>query len=272
MSFERMTRSGVTFYRAEGWGQSTASPLRLSVSAPPFDTLNLGLSGDDPCLRPGKFPALLRRRRCGCRPHGRHPSGASGQCPHCDLRRCGQGAGSGADYDVDGLITNERGLPLVIHSRRLHPGAAARSGEAGHRRLPRRMAGTALGIAAKTARRMAEVYGTDPADLHCAIGPGISAAVFETRADVPEVVRAALAMRRQTLSTITATAASMWISGGSTAGGSGRWRRRSRSRSAPACDLNTFFSHRRMALPGAQWLPSLNLPELYNFRPGRPRR
>lgn len=45
-----------------------------------------------------------------------------------------------------------------------------------------------MGIAGKTVRRMAEVYGCEPADIRCAIGAGISRCCFETHADVPDAM------------------------------------------------------------------------------------
>ena len=194
MSFERMTRSGVTFYRAEGLGTVHGFSTRLGgVSAPPFDTLNLGLSqGDDPACVRENF-----RRFCAAVGADVDRMVVTHQVHQDDVRiatsaDAGKGLDRERDYDVDGLITNERGLPLVIHSADCIPvllydpvkqviGAC----HAGWR-------GTALGIAARTARRMAEVYGTDPADLHCAIGPGISRCCFETGPEVPEAVHALL--------------------------------------------------------------------------------
>ena len=52
--------------------------------------------------------------------------------------------------------------------------------------------GTALGIAEKTVRTMARVYGAKPENIRAAIGPGIGKCCFETDGDVPEALRAAL--------------------------------------------------------------------------------
>ena len=244
MSFERMTRSGVTFYRAEGLGTVHGFSTRLGgVSAPPFDTLNLGLSqGDDPACVRENF-----RRFCAAVGADVDRMVVTHQVHQDDVRiatsaDAGKGLDRERDYDVDGLITNERGLPLVIHSADcipvlLHDPVKQVIGacHAGWR-------GTALGIA--------EVYGTDPADLHCAIGPGISRCCFETRADVPETVRAALG-----------DAAADFIDDHGDGSfhvdlkGINRWWLRSVGvppeqievcQACTACDLNTFFSHRRM--------------------------
>ena len=154
MSFERMTRSGVTFYRAEGLGTVHGFSTRLGgVSAPPFDTLNLGLSqGDDPACVRENF-----RRFCAAVGADVDRMVVTHQVHQDDVRiatsaDAGKGLDRERDYDVDGLITNERGLPLVIHSADcipvlLHDPVKQVIGacHAGWR-------GTALGIAAKTAR------------------------------------------------------------------------------------------------------------------------
>ena len=52
--------------------------------------------------------------------------------------------------------------------------------------------GAACGIAYKTVRRMQELFGTDPGDLRAAIGAAIGLCCFETDADVPQALEAAL--------------------------------------------------------------------------------
>lgn len=94
--------------------------------------------------------------------------------------------------DADALITNEPGIPLVAYSAdcctillcdpiRRCVGAV----HAGWK-------GTALGIARKATEAMASTYGSDPADIHAALGPSIGACCFETDADVPSAIRAKL--------------------------------------------------------------------------------
>ena len=252
MQFERAQRNGVTFYRVEGLGTVHGFSTRLGgVSTPPFDTLNLGLSqGDDPACVRENF-----RRFCAAVGADLSRMVVTHQVHRDDIRiatsaDAGKGLDRERDYEVDGLITNERGLPLVIHTADcipvlLHDPVRGVIGacHAGWR-------GTALGIAAKTAQKMAEVYGTNPADLRCAIGPGISRCCFETRTDVPEAMRNALG-----------SAAEDFIDDH----GDGsfhvdlkeinRWwlhkagvplEQIAVAEACTACDLNTFFSHRRM--------------------------
>jgi YfiH family protein len=52
--------------------------------------------------------------------------------------------------------------------------------------------GTAGDIAGATVRAMCEAYGCDPKNIRCAIGPNIGQCHFETDADVPDAMIAAL--------------------------------------------------------------------------------
>lgn len=95
-------------------------------------------------------------------------------------------------YEADGLTTDRPGLTLVIFSADCVPvlffdpvKRAVGACHAGWR-------GTAGAIAAKTVRAMEERYGSAPEDLRCAIGPAIGPCCFETDADVPEAMEAAL--------------------------------------------------------------------------------
>jgi len=91
-------------------------------------------------------------------------------------------------YEVDGLMTNQPGLALVIFSADCLPVlfydpvrkviCAVHGG----------WRGTVAGIAPKAVRQMGEVYGSRPEDILVAIGPGISGCHFETHSDVPEAV------------------------------------------------------------------------------------
>ena len=97
------------------------------------------------------------------------------------------------DYPAcDGLVTNDPGTALVIFTADCTPillhdpvTGAVGACHAGWR-------GTAADIAGKTVRAMAEIFGTDPANIRAAIGPNIAACCFETDADVPDAMIAAL--------------------------------------------------------------------------------
>lgn len=96
------------------------------------------------------------------------------------------------EYEADGLVTDIPGVALTIFSADCIPillydpeRRVIAAVHAGWR-------GTALGIAARAAEKMAAVYGCVPSDLRAAIGPGISSCCFETLADVPNAMTAAL--------------------------------------------------------------------------------
>ena len=164
------------------------------VSPAPWDSLNLGPSrGDDP-------ENVRENYRRFCAVLGTAPEQAvlSQQTHTTNLRRVtAEDAGKGLirprDYrDVDALMTDVPGLALTVFSADcgvilLHDPvhAAIAAIHAGWR-------GCAGGILAKTVRAMTENCGTDPADLLAAIGPCIGPCCFETDADVPATMRAAL--------------------------------------------------------------------------------
>lgn len=104
----------------------------------------------------------------------------------------GKGLEKRVDYEADGLVTDIPGVTLVVFGadcptvllydpvRR-----ATAAVHAGWR-------GTAAGIVERAVERMRDLYGSDPADLRAAIGPGISKCCFETGEDVPNAMTAAL--------------------------------------------------------------------------------
>lgn len=88
----------------------------------------------------------------------------------------------------DALITNQKGLALVVFTADCTPillwdpvTGAVGAAHAGWR-------GTALDIAGKTARAMAEAFGCDEKNIRGAIGPNIGACHFQTDADVPQAM------------------------------------------------------------------------------------
>ena len=94
--------------------------------------------------------------------------------------------------ECDGLITNTPGLALVVFTADCTPillhdpvTGAVGAVHAGWR-------GTAADIAGKAVRAMEREYGCRPANIRAAIGPNIGQCCFETDADVPEAITAAL--------------------------------------------------------------------------------
>lgn len=116
---------------------------------------------------------------------------------HSDIvRKVGKADAAGLDHhaypNCDALITDEPGVALVVFTADCtpillwdpHTGAVGAI-HAGWR-------GTAAGLAEKTVRRMVASFGCDPANIRAAIGPNIAACCFETDADVPQAMVAAL--------------------------------------------------------------------------------
>ncbi len=167
------------------------------VSPAPWDSLNLGIArGDDPRRveeNYRRFCAAIgtdeRKVVLSCQVHEDH-------IRHVTAADAGKGLWRERDYQsADALITDVPGLSLVVFSadcniillydpRRQAIGAV----HAGWR-------GVALGLVAKTVREMQRVFGTDPGDLRCAIGPAIGPCCFETKDDVPDALHDALGQK-----------------------------------------------------------------------------
>lgn len=164
------------------------------VSAAPWDSLNLGIArgDDDACVKENY------RRFCAAIGTDARRTVLSRQVHEDNVRLvteadAGKGLWRQRDYtSVDAMICNTPNIPLVVFSAdcgiillydpiRRAIGAV----HAGWR-------GVAQGIVKKTVEKMTEAFGTDPADLVCAIGPAIGQCCFETDDDVPAALRAAL--------------------------------------------------------------------------------
>ena len=98
----------------------------------------------------------------------------------------------GASPECDALITNEPGVVLYVSTADCTPillhdpvTGAVGAAHAGWR-------GTAADIAGKTVRAMCSEFGCKPEDIRAAIGPNIGQCCFETDADVPQALMAAL--------------------------------------------------------------------------------
>ena len=97
------------------------------------------------------------------------------------------------DYPkCDALVTNTPGVALLVFTADCTPllffdpvTGAVGAAHAGWR-------GTAQAIGAKVVHAMAENFGAKPENIRAAIGPCIGPCCFETDADVPDAMRAAL--------------------------------------------------------------------------------
>ncbi len=99
----------------------------------------------------------------------------------------GKGLTRERDYaDVDGLITNVPGLVLSVFVADCVPVALVDPVHRAIGLVHSGWRGTVGRISARAIARMQENYGTDPADLVCAVGPSICMDCYEISADVAE--------------------------------------------------------------------------------------
>lgn len=170
------------------------STRKGGVSQPPWYSLNLGIGRDD-------NPEHVRenyRRFCGALGMDHRRVVLTYQTHTTNIRRvtpqdAGKGLWQDRDYrDVDGFITNEKNLPLVVFSADCgiillydpvqHAAGALHAG----------WRGCAGGIPETAVKAMTASFGSRPSDILAAIGPGIGQCCFETDADVPMAMEAAL--------------------------------------------------------------------------------
>lgn len=109
-----------------------------------------------------------------------------------DASNAGEGLFLPVEPECDALITNVPGLTLAVFTADCTPillydpvTGAVGAVHAGWR-------GTVADIAGNTVKAMVQSYGCVPSDIRAAIGPNIGACCFETDADVPDAVLAAL--------------------------------------------------------------------------------
>ena len=150
------------------------------VSTGIFESMNLSFEHDD-------FDTVTEnyKRMCDACGFDFDTLVASSQDHHtfvrvCTKENCGVGIYKKKDIlSVDALVTNEEGVTLVTYYADCTPlffvdtkKKAIGLAHAGWR-------GTVGKIGAEVVKTMVENYGTDPADLVCAIGPAISKCCYE---------------------------------------------------------------------------------------------
>ncbi|MBR7149534.1 MAG: peptidoglycan editing factor PgeF [Oscillospiraceae bacterium] len=199
MPFTAKRKNELLYYTADGLSATGGVCHAFStrpggVSPAPYDSLNLDIRCGDSDLN------IQENYRRFCAAVGMNLDRVvlSQQRHLCEVRRvtsadAGKGLWRERDYTgIDALITNEEDLPLTVFSADcgiilLYDSVQRAIGavHAGWR-------GCAAGILKKTVEEMTAAYGSNPADLRCAIGPCIGQCCFETDADVPEAMCAAL--------------------------------------------------------------------------------
>ena len=164
------------------------------VSAPPWDSLNLGPGRGDgiECLRENYH------RFCAAIGTDVRRTVLSRQVHEYNVRLvtaddAGKGLWQERDYtSVDAMICNIPGIALTVFSADCGVillydpvNRAIGAVHAGWR-------GVALGLVKKTVQEMQRHFGSNPEDLRCAICAAIGSCCFETDDDVPDALRAAM--------------------------------------------------------------------------------
>ena len=181
MGFERFRDSIVYDYSTRHGGVSTGV----------YATMNLSFSTGD------ELPLIRENYRLWCSGLGADPARTVmvGQTHttnviRVDEKNAGEGLFRERTQDVDGMVTDCKGLVLITSHADCVPlyfydpvHEAIGMAHAGWR-------GTVGGMAAVMVRRMAQEFGTEPAELYTRIGPCISQAYFECDRDVVDAVMA----------------------------------------------------------------------------------
>ena len=193
MSVILRKQGDLQYFAAEGIKASHCFTTRMGgVSEGYLASMNIGTSrGDNPENVAENYHIL--GRALGFDPH----SAVLSRQVHSDIVRVVTKSNAGAGLytphmpDCDGLVTNEKGLALVIFTADCTPILFwdSRTGAVGAAHAGWR--GTALSIAARTVEAMEKNFGSRPEDIHAAIGPNIGACHFETNEDVPQAMRRA---------------------------------------------------------------------------------
>ena len=181
------------FYEAEGIRTSHCFTTRLGgVSQGYLASMNIGTSRGDTRENVLENYRILGEN-LGFDPH----NAVLSRQIHSDIVLKAEGKNRGAGLyadpmpDCDGLVTNEKGLALVIFTADCTPilfwdpvTGAVGAAHAGWR-------GTAKAIGARTVEAMVKYYGAKPENIRAAIGPNIGRCHFETGEDVKEAMLAA---------------------------------------------------------------------------------
>ncbi|MCL2388142.1 MAG: peptidoglycan editing factor PgeF [Defluviitaleaceae bacterium] len=91
--------------------------------------------------------------------------------------------------EADALVTNLKGVLLSVHTADCVPILLYDSRNSAIAAIHAGWRGTFAQIGTKTVQRMTELYGTNPADIHAAIGPAIGLCCYEVGDDLHEQFR-----------------------------------------------------------------------------------
>ena len=159
------------------------------VSAPPFDTLNLGGKwGDDEVAVATNRRRFLRAAGVGApcyiarQVHGRAVARV----------RAGDDPGALARLEADALVTDAPGVTLGVFVADCIPALIADPRTGAVAAIHAGWRGTVAGVLPAAVAALGHEFGARPVDLRVALGPAIGPCCFEVGADVVEAVRAAL--------------------------------------------------------------------------------
>ena len=93
-------------------------------------------------------------------------------------------AAAGCDPEGDALITDRAGLAISVRTADCYPILLADPATRAVAAVHAGWRGTAAQVVHETLARMQQEFGTQPADLYAAIGPGIGECCYEVGADV----------------------------------------------------------------------------------------
>lgn len=198
MSFTQEQKNSVIFHTADAFtaagGLAHGFATRLGgVSTGHCAELNLSLTrGDDPQAVRENYARLCAALGTDVKSlvmthqvHGDHVRVAQRSDVLADLT-------DPLPYQTDGLITNEAGLCLTIYYADCIPVLLYDPVRRAIGAVHSGWRGTAQDIVPKAIAKMSALYGSCPADILAAIGPGIGPCCFETHEDVPQAMAAQL--------------------------------------------------------------------------------
>jgi YfiH family protein len=157
------------------------------VSAPPYDSLNVGGKwGDAP-------DSVAENRRRITRAAGA-PLYVATQVHGADIARvrAGDAAADVASWRVDGLVTESNNVALVVLVADCVPALVADPRTGAFAAVHAGWRGTLAGVLPAAVRALAEHFGARPADLRVALGPAIGPCCFEVGPEVVEAFEAGL--------------------------------------------------------------------------------
>ena len=198
MKIIERTENGVPFLQSDGFnaagGVAHGFSTRLGgVSEGMWASLDLGVSrGDDPDhVRENyrRFRSAIGSRCAALAACNQVHGAVVRNITSADMKRDPYDK---VGCDADGLMTAIPGITLTVFTADCIPVLLYDPKRRVVAALHAGWRGTAGGIVTVAVGQMAAVYGSDPADILAAIGPGIGPDCFETHEDVPNAMTAAL--------------------------------------------------------------------------------